>query len=128
MLLPSTELAARCAPCPVLCRGMPGACSLLHFEIRRVAPPKLRLAGLFLKEKPGFQALPQCGITVILMRFHFDERKSARLRANPKRGVGFEEVQEVFSPHTTLTSARIVPSSTERSAGWKKGCTLLFLR
>jgi hypothetical protein len=37
------------------------------------------------------------GITVILMRFHFDERKSGRLRANPKRGVGFEEAQEVFS-------------------------------
>ena len=31
------------------------------------------------------------------MRFHFDERKSERLKANPKRGVGFEEVQEVFS-------------------------------
>jgi uncharacterized DUF497 family protein len=31
------------------------------------------------------------------MRFHFDERKSGRLRANPKRVVGFEEVQEVFS-------------------------------
>jgi hypothetical protein len=39
----------------------------------------------------------QYGITVILMRFHFDERKSRRLRANPKRGIGFEEAQEVFS-------------------------------
>ena len=34
------------------------------------------------------------------MRFHFDERKSNRLRANPKRGIGFEEAQEIFShPH-----------------------------
>lgn len=31
------------------------------------------------------------------MRFRFDERKSRRLRANPKRGIGFEEAQEVFS-------------------------------
>ncbi len=31
------------------------------------------------------------------MRFSFDPRKSKRLRANPKRGVGFEEVQELFS-------------------------------
>ncbi len=30
------------------------------------------------------------------MRFSFDVRKSRRLRANPKRGIGFEEVQEVF--------------------------------
>jgi uncharacterized DUF497 family protein len=31
------------------------------------------------------------------MRFRFDERKSDRLRANPKRGIGFEEAQAVFS-------------------------------
>jgi uncharacterized DUF497 family protein len=31
------------------------------------------------------------------MRFHFDERKSRWLRANQKRGTGFEEVQEIFS-------------------------------
>jgi len=31
------------------------------------------------------------------MRFHFDARKSQRLRANPKRGIGFEEAQEIFS-------------------------------
>lgn len=30
------------------------------------------------------------------MRFHFDAKKSARLRRNPKRGIGFEEVQELF--------------------------------
>jgi uncharacterized DUF497 family protein len=30
------------------------------------------------------------------MRFHFDKRKSERLRANPKRGIGFEEAQEIF--------------------------------
>jgi hypothetical protein len=31
------------------------------------------------------------------MRFHFDERKSVRLRANPKRGVGFEKAQGVHA-------------------------------
>jgi len=31
------------------------------------------------------------------MRFSFDARKSQRLRANPKRGIGFEEGQELFS-------------------------------
>ena len=31
------------------------------------------------------------------MRFSFDPRKSQRLRANPKRGIGFEEAQELFS-------------------------------
>jgi hypothetical protein len=36
------------------------------------------------------------GLTVIPERFDFDRRKSACLRANPKRGIGFEEVQEVL--------------------------------
>ena len=31
------------------------------------------------------------------MRFTYDVRKSARLRANPRRGIGFEEAQELFS-------------------------------
>jgi uncharacterized DUF497 family protein len=30
------------------------------------------------------------------MRFDFDPLKSKRLRANPKRGIGFEEAQEMF--------------------------------
>ena len=30
------------------------------------------------------------------MRFHFDPLKSDRLRKNPKRGIGFEEAQEIF--------------------------------
>ena len=60
------------------------------------------------------------------MRFHFDERKSSRLRANPKRGVGFEKCRRFPPTQYYLTTARIVPSSTERSAGWKNGCTLLF--
>jgi uncharacterized DUF497 family protein len=31
------------------------------------------------------------------MRFRFDLRKSKQLRANPGRGIGFEEAQEIFS-------------------------------
>ena len=30
------------------------------------------------------------------MRFSFDLRKSRRLRANPRRGIGFEEARELF--------------------------------
>jgi uncharacterized DUF497 family protein len=30
------------------------------------------------------------------MRFDFDAQMSKRLRANPKRGIGFEEAQEIF--------------------------------
>ena len=31
------------------------------------------------------------------MRFRFDEAKSESLRGNPKRGIGFEEAQELFT-------------------------------
>jgi len=31
------------------------------------------------------------------MRFRFDRRKSKKLRANPRRGIGFEEAEEIFS-------------------------------
>jgi hypothetical protein len=33
------------------------------------------------------------------MRFSFDLRKSRRLRANPRRGIGFEEDEEGEIPH-----------------------------
>jgi|SRR4051794_28310109 uncharacterized DUF497 family protein len=59
----------------------------------------------------------QYGITVIPMRFHFDERKSGRLRANPRRGMGFEEVQEVFSHAYYLDQRWDVPEQY-RAIGW----------
>jgi len=31
------------------------------------------------------------------MRFDFDPRKSQLLRDNPRRGIGFEEAEEIFS-------------------------------
>jgi uncharacterized DUF497 family protein len=63
------------------------------------------------------RAAARYGITVILMRFHFDERKSGRLRANPKRGIGFEEAQEVFS-HPYYLDERSDLSDQYRAIGW----------
>jgi uncharacterized DUF497 family protein len=51
------------------------------------------------------------------VRFHFDERKSERLRKNPKRGVGFEEVQEVFS-HPYYLDRRSDSPEQYRAIGW----------
>ena len=51
------------------------------------------------------------------MRFHFDGRKSERLRANPKRGIGFEEVQEVFSHPYYLDQRSDLPEQY-RAIGW----------
>ena len=51
------------------------------------------------------------------MRFHFDVRKSNRLRANPKRGIGFEEVQEVFSHPYYLDQRSDLPEQY-RAIGW----------
>ena len=43
------------------------------------------------------------------MRFSFDSRKSALLRANRKRGIGFEEAREVFSRPYWLDQRSDVP-------------------
>jgi len=51
------------------------------------------------------------------MRFHFGEWKSERLKANPKRGVGFEEVQEVFS-HPYYLDQRSDLLEQYRAIGW----------
>lgn len=51
------------------------------------------------------------------MRFQFDERKSKRLRANPKRGIGFEEVQEIFSHPYYLDQRSDLPEQY-RAIGW----------
>jgi len=54
------------------------------------------------------------------MRFQFDKRKSARLRANTKRGIGFEEASELFSRHFYLDQRSDVPQQY-RAIGWVKG-------
>ena len=51
------------------------------------------------------------------MRFDFDEQKSARLRANPKRDVGFEEAQEVFA-HPYYLDQRSGETEQFRAIGW----------
>ena len=51
------------------------------------------------------------------MRFHFDERKSKSLRRNPKRGIGFEEAQEIFS-HPYYLDQRLGVPEQFRAIGW----------
>ena len=51
------------------------------------------------------------------MRFHFDARKSRRLRANPHRGIGFEEAQEIFS-HPYYLDQRSDAPEQYRAIGW----------
>jgi uncharacterized DUF497 family protein len=54
------------------------------------------------------------------MRFHFNERKSNRLRTNPKRGIGFEEAQEIFSHPYYLDQRSDLPQQY-RAIGWVGG-------
>ena len=51
------------------------------------------------------------------MRFRFDPRKSKVLRANPKRGIGFEEAQEIFS-HPHYVDQRTDVPEQYRAIGW----------
>jgi uncharacterized DUF497 family protein len=51
------------------------------------------------------------------MRFRFDAAKSKRLRSNPKRGIGFEEAQAIFSEPYYLDHRNDMPVQ-HRSIGW----------
>ena len=53
------------------------------------------------------------------MRFKFDKRKSLALRQNPKRGIGFEEAQEIFS-HPYFQEQRQDQPRQYRAIGWAK--------
>jgi uncharacterized DUF497 family protein len=61
------------------------------------------------------------------MRFDFDAQKSARLRANPKRGIGFEEAQEIFERPYYLDQRTDMPEQY-RAIGWvrQKLYSLIF--
>jgi uncharacterized DUF497 family protein len=61
------------------------------------------------------------------MRFDFNERKSRRLRANPKREIGFEEGQEIFSRPYYLDQRSDMPEQY-RAIGWvgKRLYTVIF--
>lgn len=54
------------------------------------------------------------------MRFSFDPQKSRRLRANPRRGIGFEEAQELFSRPYWLDQRCDVPEQF-LAVGWVGG-------
>jgi uncharacterized DUF497 family protein len=51
------------------------------------------------------------------MRFRFDKRKSERLRTNRKRGIGFEEAQEIFGRPYYLDQRSDLPEQY-RAIGW----------
>lgn len=54
------------------------------------------------------------------MRFSFDPRKSRLLRANPRRGIGFEEAQALFAHPYWLEKRSDVPEQY-RAVGWVEG-------
>ena len=54
------------------------------------------------------------------MRFKFDKIKSAALRRNPKRGIGFEEAQEIFR-HPYCLDERVDRPEQYRAIGWASG-------
>ena len=54
------------------------------------------------------------------MRFRFDAKKSAALRRNPKRSVGFEEAQEIWR-HPYYLDQRSDEPEQYRAIGWVEG-------
>jgi uncharacterized DUF497 family protein len=60
------------------------------------------------------------------MRFSFDSRKSRRLRANPRRGIGFEEARELFSKPYWLDRRSDVPEQF-LAVGWVGDRLILHL-
>jgi uncharacterized DUF497 family protein len=51
------------------------------------------------------------------VRFHFDPEKSRQLRANPARGIGFEEVQALFDAEHIIDRRSDDPEQF-RAIGW----------
>jgi uncharacterized DUF497 family protein len=51
------------------------------------------------------------------MRFHFDAHKSRQLRANPRRGIGFEEARQIFSRPYYFDQCSDFPEQF-RAIGW----------
>jgi uncharacterized DUF497 family protein len=61
------------------------------------------------------------------VRFRFSKAKSEALRNNPRRSIGFEEVQEIFS-NPYYHDQRSDDPEQYRAIGWVKGemCSLVF--
>jgi len=55
-----------------------------------------------------------------MMRFKFDENKSMLMKDNPKRGIDFYEVQEIWS-HPYYEDFRSDGPEQFRAIGWVKG-------
>jgi uncharacterized DUF497 family protein len=58
--------------------------------------------------------------TAVRVRFRFSNAKSEALRKNPKRGISFEEAQEIFS-HPYYQDQRREDPEQYRAIGWAKG-------
>jgi uncharacterized DUF497 family protein len=54
------------------------------------------------------------------MRFSFDPRKSRQLKANPQRGIGFEEARDLFSKPYWFDRRSEVPEQFV-AVGWVGG-------
>ena len=54
------------------------------------------------------------------MRFKIDKNKSEQLRINPKRRIGFEEVQEIWT-HPYYEDRRSDVPEQFRAIGWVRG-------
>jgi len=51
------------------------------------------------------------------VRFRFDSQKSSKLRQNPRRGIGFEEAQEIWNQPYYLDQRSDMPEQY-RAIGW----------
>ena len=60
------------------------------------------------------------------MRFSFDPEKNKRLKANPKRDLGFEEVQVLFDLEHIVDQRSDDPEQF-RAIGWVSGALQLNL-
>ena len=54
------------------------------------------------------------------MRFKFDKRKSQKLKQDKRRGLGFKEIQEIWS-HYHYVDYRSDNPEQYRTIGWVKG-------
>jgi uncharacterized DUF497 family protein len=54
------------------------------------------------------------------MRFKFDREKSEKLRKDPRRKIGFDEVQEIWN-HYHYVDCRLDVPEQFRAIGWVQG-------
>lgn len=58
--------------------------------------------------------------TLIDMRFKFDRKKSEKLRKDPRRRIGFDEVREIWN-HYHYVDCRSDDPNQFRAIGWVQG-------